>query len=69
MSKSGQKIHLRYWESNPGLFGTQKLRANDVSHYTIPDVVIVKRLTLINHYKVKAASAFPGMPFSGELLI
>jgi hypothetical protein len=31
--------------------------------------VIVKRLTLINHYKVKAASAFPGMPFSGELLI
>lgn len=37
---SGKKENLRYWESNPGLLGTRRMRASDVSHYTISDVLI-----------------------------
>ena len=41
-----KEMLLRYRESNPGLLGSL-LRASDVSHYTIPDVV-VEELFLID---------------------
>ena len=36
-------LKLRYWESNPGLLGTRRMRASDVSHYTISDCFVDER--------------------------
>ena len=39
-SDGQKKKLLRYRESNPGLLGSN-LRASDVSHYTIPDILMI----------------------------
>jgi hypothetical protein len=44
---SKKRNALRYWESNPGLLGTRVMRASDVSHYTISDVVLLKEPMLL----------------------